>query len=694
MGTLGYYTDRARQLSPGGVAKVAARRAYRTARQFLYRRGQGLDERDLLAAFGADSAQALADSCLIPRPGLWCDVSRREETVAAVLELHSAGERAWARAERALGRTFQLFEREVCFGEHGRIEWSQDPVSGYRYPMEASTALVLTPPGVDPKYPWQLGRLEALIALGQGYWLSTAPEQKSRFAEAFASLLSDFIRANPPNMGIHWTCAMEVSLRAANIAQGLYMFRDAPAVREPGFLLTALRALADHTAYVEANLEDKGAVPNNHLIADHVGLWVVGLLFPRLPGAERQVASAARGLRDQIPTQVLEDGVSFEGSTGYHRLVAELCTLAALFSRGSQADLGATVFQRTHGLLRTAAQWCSEQGLAAQIGDNDSGRALALTDRVSLDHAYLGNLGAVMFADASLKARSDEVCDEAAWLFGLDGLRTFQALPAEKQPRSFSSARGGLHVLRGAGAVVTVSAGPQGQRGAGGHSHNDKLSFELHLKGRPVIVDPGSPIYARDPACRNAFRRTSAHNTLVVDGEEQARFDPDRLFALPEGAHARVERFDTSAHVDRLFTAHTGYQRLPEPVTVFRTLELHKAAGALLIEDRLEGVGEHGLKLHLQLPDREVRLRGPRGQERMVASRLMPGVSLDDSLAVELGPREAPRAVIFVEVGGEVSLESSDYSPGYGERVPAVRVTMALKRSAPSRWRWIVLFGR
>ncbi|HZA52358.1 MAG TPA: alginate lyase family protein, partial [Myxococcaceae bacterium] len=631
MGNLSYYTARAKQLTPGGAAKVAARRAVRTAKQWLYRRGPGLDERDVLHAFGAWS--------LASNPRAWCDVSHREHTVAALFELPLAAERAYARAERALHRRYLVFEREVSFDAGAAIDWSRDPVSGHRWPLAPPAELELTPPGADPKYPWQLGRLEAVIALGQGYWLASAPEEKARFAGEFAALAMDFLRANPPNLGIQWACPMEVALRAANLAQALYMFRDAPEAQDPAFLLTVLRGLAEHAAFVEANLEDRGIVPNNHLIADHVGLLVVAVLFPKLPGAARQLAAAVRGLREQVPAQVFEDGVSFEGSTGYHRLVAELCVMAELFGPTHGVDLGATVAERTHGLLRASSAWCSERGLAPQIGDNDSGRALALADRPSLEHAYLATLGAVLFRDARLKSNGAELCDEAAWLYGSGGLHAFRALTAQAEPSSFTSPQGGIHVLRGAGAVVTAVAGPQGQRGAGGHSHNDKLSFELHLDGEPVIVDPGSPVYARDPAQRNAYRSTAAHNCVEVDGEEQAEIDPSRLFALPEGAYARVDRFETSPELDILEGSHSGYRRLGAGLLVRRALTLDKRSRALRVHDTVEGEGMRTLRIHLQLPDCLVQLRGPRGEERHRAIELIRGAPIDETVAIELGPR-------------------------------------------------------
>jgi Heparinase II/III-like protein/Heparinase II/III N-terminus len=692
VGNLSYYTARARQLTAGGVARVAARRAFRTARQLLYRHAPGPDERDLLQAFGASTADELVRASLAVDPRAWCDVSQREQTVAAIFEFPSAAERAWARAERALHRTYSIFEREISFGAAGAIDWSLDPVTGYRWPLEPAPTLDVTPPGADPKYPWQLGRLEAAIALGQGYWLATAPEEKARFAGEFVALAANFLSSNPVNLGIHWTCPMEVGLRAANLAQALYMFRDAAEVQEPAFLLTVLRGLAEHAAFVEANLEDRGIVPNNHLIADYIGLLVVAVLFPRLPSSARHLALAARGLREEVPAQVFEDGVSFEGSIGYHRLVAELCAMAHLFGPGHGVDLGATVAERTHRLLRASAAWCSEKGRAPQIGDNDSGRALALTERASLDHGYLATLGAVMFRDPMLKAPDAELCDEAVWLFGSAGLNTFRSLPAEGAPRSFSSPAGGFHVLRGAGVVVTISAGPQGQRGAGGHSHNDKLSFELHLDGEPVIVDPGSPVYARDPVQRNAYRSTRAHNCVEVDGLEQAEFDPTRLFALPEGANARLERLEEGPEVDHLQSSHQGYERIASGLVVRRALTLDKRSRALVVEDIVEGEGSRVLRLRLQLPDCLVRVRGPRGEERLRALELIRGITLDESAAIELGPKDAPRAVVLLETGLEASLEDGAYATGYGEVRQAVRVCLSSERALPATLRWMVLF--
>jgi len=54
-----------------------------------------------------------------------------------------------------------------------------------------------------------------------------------------------------------------------------------------------------------------------------------------------------------------------------------------------------------------------------------------------------------------------------------------------------------------------------------GHSHNDKLSFELSIDGTDIIVDPGTYVYTASVDGRNEFRSVKAHSGMIVEGQEQ-----------------------------------------------------------------------------------------------------------------------------------------------------------------------------
>jgi hypothetical protein len=54
-----------------------------------------------------------------------------------------------------------------------------------------------------------------------------------------------------------------------------------------------------------------------------------------------------------------------------------------------------------------------------------------------------------------------------------------------------------------------------------GHAHSDTFNFELHIEGRPIIVDTGLSTYETNKR-RNTERSTSSHNTVMVNNKEQS----------------------------------------------------------------------------------------------------------------------------------------------------------------------------
>ena len=154
MGTLRRYLDVAGQLSASELAALAARRVYRSARQSLHAPNRaGVSPEGLASALGAAGPQALAEAAFAQR-GLWCDVARREDTVAALRLLPGACERARARAEAAAARRVRLFGTLHVTVPAGDAEaWHREPLSGHLYPRVPAPALRLRVPGSDPSCP-------------------------------------------------------------------------------------------------------------------------------------------------------------------------------------------------------------------------------------------------------------------------------------------------------------------------------------------------------------------------------------------------------------------------------------------------------------------------------------------------------------------------------------------------------------
>jgi hypothetical protein len=674
MGSLGHYASVALKLNPSELARLVVRRANRAVRKAIHPFLPVWTGPRLSEALGGVSTDVAVKRLLGGAPA-WCDVERRQEVLTVLERLPGSRARALRRSEAAAQRHFHFFGTTVT-----KLDWHLDPVSQVRFPVERADAISLHQPGRDPKYPWALGRLDQLIALGQGAWVAREEADRQRYARVLVAQLQHFLEHNPVGVGVQWTCAMEVALRAANIAQALRMVRDQ--LPYPSVALELLASLENHCDFVEAHLEDHTSVSNNHLVSNHVGLFVVSVLFPELPRSSMRIAHSSAALRELILEQVHDDGYSFEGSVPYHRLSTELFTLAYVTARAHGVDLGARYEERLRRMFEVARDYCSERGLAPQVGDNDSGRVLPLADRASLDHGYLAPLGAALLGEASLKAPRGRYPDEAAWLLGERGWRRFARLASNGRARGFSSPAGGLHVLRGAGATLTVSAGPQGQRGVGGHSHNDKLSFELHLNGRVAIADPGTGIYSRDPSLRNELRSTRAHNTPEVNGLEQAPFDPERLFGLPDRAHARLLSRRSEGGAEILVAAHSGYA----PIELERSWTLDPARRCLLIVDSVRGEGRHLVRIPMHLPDERARLR-PATNGELARARALHPAELSKTVA-ELGSG----ALVFFGAGASVELESCRYSPGYGEVVPARRLVMHATAVLPATFESLVVW--
>jgi len=649
---------RAFRKPPRILARRLADEAKGSLERFLApRRARGLGERRLLGALGE-----------LRTADLWCRLAEQPypfPAAAVVSRLHEEAcpgdaARVVAAAERALLHRVDLFgSGPIDLGP--RIDWSRDFKTGISWPPRSmrDIPLVNRDDPSDVKVPWELSRLQWLLPAGQAY-LSTGDE---RYAAEVRSVLEDWIGANPYSASVNWTIAMEAALRILTWTWFFHVFHRARAWANPGFRSRFLRSLYLHGDFTERHLEYSD-VNGNHCTADAAGLVFAGLFFGRGKDPERWQERGWSILCRELPRQVYADGVDFEASVAYHRLVLELFLLPALYREACGLDVPAAYRERIIEMARFSAAYSRPEGTVPLWGDADDGRALPLGGQDLNDHRYLAGLVGAAWDVPDLLEAFGGNRSEVFWLLGREAAARLPDTPTPpRPPGSRAFPEGGFFVMRNELDHVFIDCGPIGLAGRGGHGHNDCLSFEAVLMGVPLVSDCGAYVYTADFAERNRFRSTASHNTPVVDGQEMNGLRPELLWVLEYDARPELRRFETGEDADTFCGAHAGYGRLVSPVTPVRTIVLDHQNHRLLVRDAFEGEGVHRFEVPLHLaPGVEAREKGA-GRLSLTA----PGRRF------RLGWE--PVAEWSVEIGrGRVS-------PRYGVAVPVTR--LVFRREGP-----------
>jgi len=499
------------------------------------------------------------------------------------------------RAERALRHEVDLLGSGVTsLGQ--QICWDVDFKSGARWQARyfRDIGIINAIRPSDVKVPWELSRLQWLLPVGQAYLL-TAEE---RFAAGARDVFEQWLGANPVGQTVNWALAMEPAMRIFSWIWLFRVFAGSRAWADPDFRARFLCSLYQHGQFVARHIE-RADVNGNHFTADCAALVVAGAFFGGTE-ADRWLRSAHADLEREIAVQILEDGVDFEASAAYHRLVCELFLVGAIHAAHRGLSVSALYRERLAAAARFSAAYTRADGSAPLWGDADDARALPLGVGPVNDHRHLVACTAVFLGDRELAAQTHGGWDEAFWLYG--AASTPGAEVPVRPTRADAFPNGGAYVLRADTAHVFIDCGPVGLAGRGGHGHNDALSFEATLGGVPIVSDAGCFVYTASFEERNHFRATAAHNTPQIDGEEINRFvSPDLLWLLHDDALPLEPR--VLLHGDHLVFegGHTGYRRLREPVMPWRRIELRRDGASLRIADTFRGSGNHTVSIPLQL---------------------------------------------------------------------------------------------
>ena len=583
-----------------------------------------------------------------------------------------------AAANRALEKRFDLLGyRDLSFGDP--INWHLDPVARRQAPLRHWT--LLDPLDVasvgDSKVVWELNRHQWLVGLGQAYRL-TGDE---RYAGMFADTIRDWLRANPPGMGINWTSSLEVAFRLISWCWALSLFRGAAALT-PEVRATLVRGIAAHASRVERYLSYYFS-PNTHLTGEALGLFYAGTLFPGMPAAARWQRLATDILVREAERQILPDGVFMEQATCYQRYTAEIYLHFLILAARNGVAVPDGVIPRIGSLFDALLALRRPDGSLPQIGDADGGWLLPLEPRQPGDASGVFSIAAAVLRRGDYAWASGRLMPEVLWLLGTAGAddlaRLEPVLPSQTPSRLLPD--GGYVVMRtdwGSQAdQIILDVGPLGCRVSGGHGHADLLSIQASFWGQPYIVDPGTFSYAPDEGWRSYYRSTAAHSTVEVDQVGQA--EPRGAFGWVSRPRAQLIRWTSTPAFDSATAEHRAYTRLQDPVIHRRAVRFVKPRYCVIVDD-LEGATEHRVSLRFQFAPMSLTL-DPSGWIR--ASR--------DTAKGLLLHTFATSALKTAILEGETDPKQGWVSSDYGRHQPAPMLVCSLTAVLPVRFITLLL---
>jgi hypothetical protein len=478
-------------------------------------------------------------------------------------------------AEGLLEHRFPLLGLTIETGSD--IDWRRDYANG----VSTGTSYFRTVPYLDfarvgdHKVVWELNRHQHLPLLAQAFLLSG---RREFLDEAFRQLES-WIDQNPFLRGINWASALEAAFRSLSWA---WLWVMAGTEMPEALRHRFLTALYRHGRFIERNLSVYFS-PNTHLLGEAVALHALGTLFPGFPRARRWAEVGGRIVQEQMEAQVRPDGSHFEQSAYYHVYALDLFLLHQLLAHPPAEYTArlARMAEYLHALM-------GPSGLLPLLGDDDGGRLFhPFGERERFGNGTLATCAALFRRPEWLLPDSD-FDSQAAWWLG-DRVDEFRGLPpgAGGASRLFRDA--GVAIMASADVHIVVKAGPFGA-GSAGHSHSDVLSLVARIGAREALIDPGTYTYTADPAERNRFRGSMAHNTVRIDGRDQAvPAGPFRWREKPDTAIAAWSASPNREYLDAS-CAYGGF-------THRRRVLFLKPEQVVVVLDSVDGpAGEHQLE--------------------------------------------------------------------------------------------------
>jgi hypothetical protein len=476
-----------------------------------------------------------------------------------------------------------LFFGLECISE-SEINWHKDPVSGKSAPLKFGYSINHRDESLvgNIKLTWEKNRHHHLTVLALAYHLT----DKEKYAKEVVDQIQSWIEQNPFLLGVNWTHPLEQGIRLISWVWCERLLRSSKYYnslfsKDSEFW----NSVYHHQEYIEQTYS-RGSSANNHLIGEMAGLYIASTAWPWFDSSKRWQKLSKALLEKEIINQTFESGINKELAFSYHIFVLEFYLLSLFEASLTDDRFSSDTINYLKKMVEVIPQLTDLGGNLPRFGDGDEGMAIQLQSLDGKRDEWLLQLGDVLLNTNTLQIQPPTL---PFLLFNLS-INNIEAETKEPLPEVKGYQDAGVYLLsnnRGEEneLFVIADAGPLGYLSIAAHGHADALSFTLSFGGIPFIIDPGTFVYHTDYKWRKYFRGTSAHNTVMISGQDQS--EQAGSFLWTNKANVTLEKWDADQKL--LIASHDGYFQ--------RYKAIHKRSFKLIgqtltIEDFLTGRNE------------------------------------------------------------------------------------------------------
>ena len=354
----------------------------------------------------------------------------------------------------------------------------------------------LTNPSSDQEWLILLHKFYYAVGLGMAYHETHEPH----YAEKWVELTSSWLGTVP-----HDFLPSDVAgRRIQNWIFAHYYFVGAgqPSCVTPDFYLCFLQSLHDQISH----LRDHVTPARNHRTLELCAIFLAAVVFPEFAESAAWLSWSKDELVKNIQSDLQPDGVHCEQSTDYHHLVLKNYLWVKKLAILNQVRMPEAFDSLVQKALEFSLYCHRPDGMIPALSDGDS---RCFLDLLQQGYELYGGEDLLYVASRGKKGEPPSMRSKGFPHSGYSILRSGWG----GQGEAYQDER-----------YLIFDCGPLG---AGNHGHFDLLSFEAYAYGTPLIVDPGRYTYDESGPVnwRVRFRSTAYHNTVLVDGRNQTRYE-------------------------------------------------------------------------------------------------------------------------------------------------------------------------